>query len=247
MPKRLTPRGEAAPPVEPIVTGATMPPRPVKRQSTKAKPKKLPAKAGIKYVYNLHHIPCRVTLASKREIQLEPRGQRGDVDVVNAEEQEDPKFLANLNLIFEIIEPELAQSIIANQQTNARQEDHPIWKHLRNEQGDPYSQRHAVIEEVFERQGIVVGSVSTPSKDGSSSSQRIEMTRSGAPEIVQAPGSPGHPATEYMQYVPGDVSPEDYHEFLLWKQFQEQKAAEALRASLEVTVAPVETEEAPEA
>lgn len=45
-----------------------------------------------------------------------------------------------------------------------------------------------------------------------------------------------------MQSVPSDVSPEEYHEFLLWKQFQEQKAAEALRASLQVSIEPVETD-----
>lgn len=244
MPKRLTPRGDAAPPVEPIITGATMPPRPVKRQASKAKRTKVAPKSDIKYVYNLHHIPCRVTLASKREIQLEPRGQRGDVDVVNADEQQDPKYLANLNLIFELISPEQARTIIANQQTNAKTEDHPIWKHLRNEQGDPYSQRHATIEEVFEKQGIVVGTVEETGA-GRFTDKNFTVSRASSPEIVQVPGSPGHPATELMQSVPAEISPDEYHEFLLWKQFREQQEALALRNSLEVTVAPVE--EAPDA
>lgn len=221
MPKRLTPRGEAAPPVEPIITGATLPPKP--EQKAQRKPKS--TDTGVRYIRNLHHIQARVTLGSGREIQLKPRGEREDIDIVNKDEQQDPKFLANRDLVFEVITPAQAEKIIYKQQTNSRGQS--LWDHLRNEKGKSYDQTAATIEEAFERQGVVVGRIEDTGS-GRYTDHNAEVRRMG-PEVVEAPGSPGHPATAFVQSVPPGVSPDEYHEFLLWKQFKlEQEHARAL-------------------
>lgn len=247
MPKRLTPRGEAAPPVEPIVTGATLPPKPASRKRTTTPKPKATGQTdfGVRYVYNLRAIPCRVTLATGREIYLEPRGQRGDLDIVNVDEQQDPRYLANKDLLFQVITPAQAEGIIAGQQTNAKTAEHPAWAHLRNAQDKPYEQRHTHIEEAFERQGVVVGHVAETGA-GRFTDKNFEVSRAqgASPEIVTRPGSPGDPATSLMNTIPADVQPGEYHEFLLWKQFRAQQEAEALRAELAVTIEPTEVEDA---
>lgn len=219
MPKRLTPRGEAAPPVEPIITGATLPARDGAKHEEQARP--APSAPGIMYVRNLHHIQARVTLANKRVISLEPRGQREDLDIVNVDEQQDPKFLANKDLLFEVISPEDAKAIIYKQQHNSRQE-HPAWTHLRNEQGKAYDQRATTIEEIFEQQGVKVGEV-TETGAGRFTDRNHEVVRTAGQNVTSVPGSPGHPATEFMNSVPSAIEPDEYHEFLLWKQFKQQQ------------------------
>lgn len=219
MPKRLTPRGEAAPPVEPIITGATLPTRESAQKSSGRKPKK--SSPGVMYVRNLHHIMSRVTLASGRQILLQPRGQRDDIDIVNKEEQQDPKFLANKDLLFELIDGETAERIIYKQQHNRRQGG--VMQHLRNEKGEAYTQTAATIEEVFENQGEVVGTIEETGS-GRFTDHNQEVRRSVGPQRVSRPGSPEDPATDFMDSVPGNVDPEEYHDFLLWKQFKaEQK------------------------
>lgn len=217
MPKRLTPKGQAAPPVEPNVAAASIP----KKQPT---PKRLPQvskKPGVKYIRNIRGIQCRITLkdGKGRRIELDPRGQRGDIEIVNKQEQEDPIYLANLNLLYEEIPAEEAQEIIANQQTNAQNLEHPLWAHLRNEQGKEYTQRHMVVEDSIEEQAIVVAKVEeTPA--GRFTDKNSEVVRSAGPQFTEAPGSPNHPATKVVDSVPGTISPEEYHEFLMWKQRQ---------------------------
>lgn len=224
MPKRLTPAGHAAPPVEPIITGATLP---VKEAAPKARtPRRVDT--GAMYVRNIHHIPVMVRLSErndKREIKLEPRGQREDLDIVSAEEQEDPRFLANLDVLFELVEVDVAKEIIVKQRTNRRKTSNTPWDYLKNSKGQAYDNHSVTVEEAFERQGITIGSVTTPAPDGSSNALDTgEIVRHQQPPQVSVPGSPGHPATNYMLNQPSYVDPEEYNEFLMWKQFKAEKA-----------------------
>lgn len=223
MPKKLTPRGQAAPPVEPINTGATLPPNtPTKYPGQRPKS----TESGIMYVRNLHHIKTIVRLTSKREIALEPRGQREDLDIVSADEQEDPKFLANVDLLFEVIEPEVAKGIISKQRTNARTQQHSLWDHLRTEDGKKYTQTSVTVGETFEQQGIVVATVEEVPSGSPHISKSTQVRRAG-PEQTSVPGSPGHPATDYMlSDVPSEIRPEEYREFLQWKAFKDAMEAD---------------------
>lgn len=242
MPKRLTPRGEAAPPVEPNIAQAAIPRKPAQRK----RQTKISDKPGVKYVRNIRGIECRFTLqdGKGRRIGLAPRGQRGDIEIVNKEDQEDPIYLANEGLLFEVITAAEAKRIIANQQINAREEEHPIWSQLRNEKGQGYQQRHATIEESIESKAIVVADIKEAGAGRFTDKNVQEVRRGAGPMFIEAPGSAGHPATGYMQSVPGDISPEDYHDFLLWKQFMAQRnAATPDVDDLEVTIAPTETED----
>lgn len=225
MPKRLTPRGEAAPPVEPINTGARLP---TKEEATTKRPQRKPkaTDSGVRYVRNLHHILARITLTSGREILLKPRGEREDLDIVNAEEQEDPKFLANKDLLFEVLSSEQAKAIIYKQQTNAREQGHTLYQHFVNSKGEKYE--NGTVGGMQAHGGhaaITVGQVDQVG-GGRYTDKNFEVTRSAGARYTEVPGSPGHKATEFMQSVPGHISPEEYHEFLLWKQFKEAQEAQ---------------------
>lgn len=237
MPGRLTPRGEAAPPVSPNIASASIPKKSVKKRTTTKKV----SGPGVAYVYNLRAIECRFTLTTDREIRLQPRGQRGDLDVVNEDEQFDPIFLANNKILFEVIEPEEAHKIIAKQQVNDSLQGRPIFDQLLNEYGKSYEQKDIRIQS---QTSIPVGTIS-PAGNTAHTEQNVAIGRVG-PQITEVPGSPGHPATEFMLGdVPGEISPEDYHEFLLWKQFKaamvaQDADADDLRASVKIN--PMETE-----
>lgn len=223
MPKRVSPRGEAAPPVEPNVANASIPRKPAAKRRAPAKPKvEAETQDKTMYVRNRHHITARVTLTSGREIELKPRGQREDVDIVTEAEQQDPKFIANEGIIFEVITPAEAADIIRKQQTNASGREHELWQYLRNERGDAYEKRNVEVEIPFERQGQVVGRV-VEEGSGRFTDKNSGVYRAMGPQQTTVPGSAGDPATNLMNSLPAELGPEEYHEFLLWKQFREQQ------------------------
>lgn len=215
--KKVTPRGQAAAPVEPNI-GPAIPKRPVAKKTGYTP---ISDKPGVKYVRNIRGIQCRFTLqdGKGRRIELAPRGQRGDIDIVNKEDQEDPIYIMNLDLLFEEITPTQAKEIISNQQTNSKRDSHPIFDQLTNAQGKKYEQSHATIEQSIEAQAITVAKIKEAG-DGRNTQGNTEVVRSG-PEMTQVPGSPGHAATDLVNSVPGDIDPTEYHEFLIWKQYKE--------------------------
>jgi hypothetical protein len=114
----------------------------------------MPAKQDL-WVRNLHHIPASITLASGRKIALGPRGQRGDSAPISKTEQNDEIFLANTDLIFEVITKAEAQKAIAKQTTN-QQAVHPAMQTVRNELGEEYENTSIVVEKPFEEQSVTV-------------------------------------------------------------------------------------------
>lgn len=190
-PKKVTPRGVKA------STGPKVSGTPVQ------KPKRAPARTAKKrdtlYARNLHHISARVPLDTGREINLAPRGQRGDLVPVNREEQEDAKLLGNVGLVIELITPAEAEEVMSKQ-TIHQQVPHPTLDQLRDELGRPY--KRVVTEEPFEQQGKVVARIE---EEGSQRSQesRKAIIRDSSPEIVSVPGSPGT-----LPDIPQDVAPE---------------------------------------
>lgn len=233
MPKRVSPRGEAAPPVEPNVASAAIPRKPARKRAP-AKPKAETGN-GTMYIRNRHNITCRLTLTTGREIELKPRGQREDVDIVSVEEQQDPRFIGNEGVLFEVITPEAAAEIIRKQSTNASNREHELWQYLRNQQGQAYEKHQVEVEIPFERQGTVVGRV-TQEGSGRFTDRNSGVERVMGPERTTVPGSAGDPATAFMNSIPSYVSPEDYHEFLLWKQFREMQEDNNGRGALPTPV-----------
>jgi hypothetical protein len=133
----------------------------------------------IIYLRNLRNCETRVNITGGRKIELQPRGQRGDMESITAEEFKDQKVKDNIGLIFEPLKEETAQAVIDKQNTN-RQEPHAPFAAITNQLGEKYQQADIPVEKSFEEQGEVVGKIeSQPSLNHQET--REEITR--APSI----------------------------------------------------------------
>lgn len=251
MPKRLSPQGKAASP-------ARKAPAPAKKASQKKKPtpRSKPAKSETEersYIRNIRGTWARLTLhQNDRRIELEPRGQRGDMAMVTPEEREDDIYRDNLGYIFEEVRLDEGKKIIAKQQTNAAPQP-TIMDHIRNPHGDPY-QQPATVEASMESQGQVVANIEQ--KQGSQHVDQIEeITRaSGAAPVQQAvPGSIGNPGIT----IPPDMPAEQVAAYVAQQRARagservgdgtdnlarqnSEEAAAALREGLNVSVGPTQ-------
>lgn len=225
MPGQLNPRGEAAPPVEPNVASAEI----KKKAPKKAKAVKK-VKAGTDYAYNLRNVQARVTLDSGREIIFAPRGQRGDLQPVSADEQKDSKFLMNLGYIFEVVPFEVAAAIIEKQATNQQAQGPSLWDHLTNEYGKKY-ERHDIHVEPQAQRSIVVGQIAPDVGDRhvSANPEGLVVRPVTGPAEAQVPGSRGHQATNEINSLPDNLRAEDVAEFMAWKRAQAEAQAAADR------------------
>lgn len=201
MPKSLEPKGRrAAGPARTEKVGQTPP---AKKKASKKAPAKA-TKSSI-WIRNLHAPagPTRFDLMfSDRRIELAPRGRIGDLMQTTEEMREDPRYIANKDLLFEEITKEQAADILNKQNINAQSYRGPNpMDFITNEKGEKYRQIRAVVEPSAESQGIVVGQVDTPNEDGSGTHRNLQMHRqSGAPpQVVNVPGS--------QQFAPQDFDP----------------------------------------
>jgi hypothetical protein len=181
-PKKVSPRGQAA---EPAGAKAT----PAKRTATKAKPapKKSTPSNTNKYVRNVRGVDVRVTFDSGRRIQLAPRGQRNDMTAISKEELDDPIFLNNLGMLYEVISSSEANEIREKQATNASSYTHPRPEHiLTTEHGKPSDFGGIAPSNV--EQSITIGHL-TETEGRNNEQKSIEVTRSVQPERADVPGS----------------------------------------------------------
>lgn len=144
------------------------------------------------YLRNLHGCETRVSLTGGRNIELQPRGQRGDMESITEEEYADQKVKVNIGLVFEPISAESAAQILEKQDTN-RKEPHAAFAMITNALGDKYDQPDIKVEKSFEDQGIVVGEVADAGARGNqerrSEVNRPEIDHQAMQELIEAHGS----------------------------------------------------------
>jgi hypothetical protein len=179
-PKKLTPRGQAAEPAGAKASSA-------RKTATKAKP--APKKRGstTKYIRNIRGVEVRVTFDTGRRVNLMPRGQRNDMVAVSKEELEDPIFLDNLAVLYEVISAADAESIREKQFTNASSLSQPRPENtLMSPLGKPIN--FTGLEPSNIEQSITIGQLREV--DGRTNEQKAtEITRSVQPSRANVPGS----------------------------------------------------------
>ena len=181
--KKVTPKGTAAKPANSGTTKTAT----VKKAATPRKPA-ASKPAGKKHIRNIRGVDVRLTFESGRRVQLTPRGQRGDLTAVSKEELEDPIFLNNLGVLYEVIDSKTADKVRAKQNTNAslgysRPEDL-----LTNERGESIAQVN--MQQSFENQGKTIATLQTT--DGRVHEEKsIDVVRGGGtnPQRASVPGS----------------------------------------------------------
>ncbi len=114
------------------------------------------------YVRNLRNVGVHFRLSrqsdkQKKRTNLNPRGQRGDLTRLEADDLHDDELLTQVNYgVVEIITAPEAKKILEGQSTNQQQRVHPAMASLRNELNQPYAQEAVKVEVPFEQQGVVV-------------------------------------------------------------------------------------------
>jgi hypothetical protein len=181
-PKKLTPNGKGA---EPAGAKAI----PAKRTATKAKAKPAPRKSTstTKYVRNVRGVDVRVTFDSGRRIQLNARGQRNDMTAISKDELDDPIFLDNLGVLYEVISSTEANKIREKQMTNASSLATPRPEDILT---DPLGNKGEFtgLTPSNEDISITIGQLNETS-GRSNEEKSIEVTRSVQPERANVPGS----------------------------------------------------------
>lgn len=139
-------------------------------------------------------------------------------------------------MLYEVIEDDLAREIIQKQSTN--QQVHTPLDFLLNERGERYQQA-PVTAPSYEQQGEVVASIEQTGQ-GRYTQDNTEVRRNaGPPQIANVPGSVGNPVPEVPSHIPAEQVAD-------WVARNYGDAAgEALRASLNVSVAPTQREITP--
>jgi hypothetical protein len=129
---------------------------PAKKTAAK---KPAPRRTQAKYYRNLRQVPVGLRLEeSDRKIQLAARGQRGDVAPLKKGEQNDPIYLGNVDMLFEVITKEEADAVIEKQATNIQEaRSHPAWDTIRRPDGEEYDQKEITQEDPSLTQGKDIG------------------------------------------------------------------------------------------
>lgn len=178
-PKKLTPNGKAAEPAGNKALAST------KKPVAKAKPAAKKSSTAGKHIRNVLGVNVRLTFDSGRKVQLNPRGQRGDMTAISKEEMDDPIFLENLTSLYEVITNAEATEIREKQMTNASANPSPRPEDLiKSETGKDieYSGMEASNEEI----SIPVGKLEEVETRYTKGPQ---VTRSVSPERASVPGS----------------------------------------------------------
>lgn len=175
---------------------------------TSSKKKATPRRTTQKHYRNIREIPASFRLEeSDRKISLAPRGQRGDLAPIKKGELQDPVFLANKDLLFQVVTDEEAKAIIEKQTTNQQSDRrHPSLEVIRNANGDEYDNESVRVAGNPDDLGVVI---QDNLEDG-----QIPMARQGTNGVQitrsRVPGTEDNP----LQHVPDSVSPEDQAEYL---------------------------------
>jgi len=180
-PKKLTPKGTAAKPAGDGVIATRK--APVKKAAVARKP----ASPVKKFIRNVRGVNVRVTFDSGRRVQLEPRGQRGDMSAVSKDELDDPIFLSNLGLLYEIISGADAEEIRAKQFTNASTHPNRPEALLTNQLGENITS--SGVDKSFESQGRVIATLHETVGDTPREQKSTQITRGMNPERSDVPGS----------------------------------------------------------
>lgn len=163
-----------------------------------------PRRTQKKFYRNLREIPVGFRLKeSDRRVDLAPRGQRGDIVAIAKDDKNDPIFIGNEGLIFEVISQEEANIVIEKQQTNVQKESrHSALDTIRNERGEAYDDGAVRIASEAEAQGKGVAPLD---EEGN-----LIIDRNVGIRRAAVPGS-----TDYeLPHVPDSVAPEDQAEYL---------------------------------
>ena len=197
--KKVTPKGTAA---KPAGSGATT----TKKAATPRKPAASKSTTGKKHIRNIRGVDVRLTFESGRRVQLSPRGQRGDLTAVSKEELEDPIFLNNLGILYEVITEKDAIEIRNKQFTNASGRNPRPEDLLTNEKGESISS--TTVTQSFENQGKVIATLQT-NEGGIHEQQSIDVVRGNNPARAAVPGSVdgSQPASEFGPALSIDVLP----------------------------------------
>ncbi len=172
-----------------------------KKTTTSAKKKAAPRGTAQKHYRNLRHTPVGIRLReSDRKIELAPRGQRGDIAPIRKTEKDDPDFIVNKDLLFEVISDEEAKLITEKQAINQQtQQVHPALSTIRNELGEEYGEDALKI---------------TVEEDKSKTVAYTEEAAEGVGNIVVDRGvgirrAPVPGSTDYeLPHIPDSVDPE---------------------------------------
>lgn len=191
MPKTVKTRGRVAAPA---------PNKPAKKKASSSKKKTAASTRAstpkTNYIRNLHNGAggIRIDLTDGARLLVAPRGQVGDVLLVNEDQRNDPAYQRNKDLLFEELTLAEGEEVIEKQNINAQSSRSTVMDFLTNEKGEKYAQMHATVEPTFESQGQVVGHVS-PASEGTSvrdggNINREPIVQSGlGPQQVEVPGS----------------------------------------------------------
>lgn len=176
-------------------------------KKTTAAKKTAPRRTAQKHYRNLRYTPVGIRLKeSDRRLELAPRGQRGDIAPVKKSESSDPDYIANKDILFEIISDEEATLILEKQATNQQTPtQHPALREIRNELGDEYEDDSVKI---------------TVEEDNSKTVAHLDEVAEGVGNIVvdrgvgirraEVPGS-----TDYeLPNIPDSVDPEQQADYL---------------------------------
>ena len=180
-----------------------------KAKSSTTKKKAAPRRTQQKYYRNLRAVPVGLRLEeSDRKINLAARGQRGDIAPVKKGEANDPIYLSNVDMLFEVITKEEADAIIEKQATNIQdaRRTHPAWDNIRRPDGEQYDQEEIRREAPEESQGYTIAQLD---EEGN-----VPLERQGQKGIqikrAALPGSEDNPLPD----IPDGVAPEDQANYL---------------------------------
>lgn len=169
-----------------------------KKTATKAAPKKR-AKPQPKVIRNLRNLHVSV-FPQKRRVELAPRGQRNDLAPLEKGDLSDAGFLADKDVLFEIITQGEADKVTAKQATNIQQARHPALDMIRNDKGERYEDGAVKMEQNSEAQGKVVADLTSEKSRGTT-----KFDWGVGIQRAAVPGSVDHETTR----IPDTVAPED--------------------------------------
>ena len=182
-PKKVTPKGKAARPAGEGAT-ATRKPAAKKAATTTRKPS-----STKKHIRNIRGVDVRLTFESGRRVQLAPRGMRGDMTAVSKDELDDPIFLNNLGILYEVLAAKDADEVREKQNINASTRTVRPEDLLTNEKGESMSE--VTLEGSYESQGKTIATLET-TDGGTHEEKSIDVVRNTVgPRIAVVPGSDG--------------------------------------------------------
>jgi hypothetical protein len=166
--------------------------------------KRAPRRTSKKFYRNLREVPVGFRLKeSDRRVDLAARGQRNDTAPISKDDLEDPIFLANEGLIFEVITQEEANLVVEKQNTNIqKQPRHSALDTIRNERGEVYDDDAVRLD----KSEAVTGKPVAPLDEEGN----LIIDRNVGIRRAHVPGGEGYE----LPHIPDSVAPEDQAQYL---------------------------------